>query len=262
MPENLVLLHGFAGTGRTWDGVVKLLAPERYTPLALDLPGHGEARGLPGREEAWSLPGREEARGLPGREQAGIDFDACVGYILGQSPERFVLVGYSLGGRLGLHIALAAPERVSRLVLVSSTAGIADVAERAERRAADDAIAERLEGRTFAEFMDRWEAQPVFAGDPPEVHAAMRAEQQRNQPRALAAVLRGIGTGVMPPLWDRLAELQMSTAVLVGDRDVKFHAAGRRMVELLPNAELRIVPGGHRLPLENPRAVAEALATC
>jgi len=233
----LVLLHGFAGTRRTWDGVVERLDPERYTPLALDLPGHGDAAVV----------------------LRPITFDACVEHVLAHSPPRFALCGYSLGGRVGLNVALAAPERVSRLVLVSSTAGIAEEAERTARRAADEALADDLETRSFAEFMDRWEAQPVFAEDPPQVHAAMRAEQQRNDPRALAAMLRGVGTGAMPPLWERLAELSMPVTVLVGERDRKFHAPGRRMVELLPDAELRIVSGGHRLPLENPETVAEAI---
>jgi 2-succinyl-6-hydroxy-2,4-cyclohexadiene-1-carboxylate synthase len=248
VPESLVLLHGFAGTRRTWDGVVARLDPERYTPVALDLPGHGDYTGRRAGTKAQGEPG-----------EAPIAFAACVEHVLANSPPRFTLCGYSLGGRVGLNVALTAPERVSRLVLVSSTAGIADEAERTARRAADEALAEDLETRPFAEFMDRWEAQPVFAEDPPEVHAAMRAQQRRNDPRALAAVLRGIGTGAMEPLWDRLAELAMPVTILVGERDTKFHAPGSRMAELLPEAELRIVPGGHRLPLESPQAIARAI---
>lgn len=238
VPENFVLLHGFAGTRHTWDAVTERLEPERYTPLALDLPGHGSAADAP----------------------RPITFAGCVEHALARSPLQFVLCGYSLGGRVGLNIALAAPERVSRLVLVSSTAGIADEAERAARRAADGLLADALENEPFERFMDRWAAQPVFAEDPPEVHATMRAEQRRNDPVALAAVLRGIGTGEMTPLWDRLAELKMPVTVLVGERDAKFHAPGRRMVELLPDAELKIVPGGHRLPLESSLALANAFA--
>jgi 2-succinyl-6-hydroxy-2,4-cyclohexadiene-1-carboxylate synthase len=249
VPENLVLLHGFAGTRRTWDAVIEHLSPERYTPLALDLPGHGDC-------VVAALAGERAG----GRAAGLVTFAGCIEHVLANSPPRFVLCGYSLGGRVGLNVALAAPERVMRLVLVSSTAGIADETERAARRAADEALADDLETRSFAEFMDRWEAQPVFADDPPLVHAAMRAEQRRNDPRALAAVLRGIGTGAMPPLWDRLAELQMPVTILVGERDEKFHAPGRRMAQLLPDAELQIVPGGHRLPLESPAAVAAAIA--
>jgi 2-succinyl-6-hydroxy-2,4-cyclohexadiene-1-carboxylate synthase len=217
---------------------VQGLAPERYTPLALDLPGHGEARYA----------------------QPPITFAGCVEHVLAGSPAHFVLCGYSLGGRVALHVALAAPERVSRLVLVSTTAGLVEEADRAARAAADSALADDLETRSFAEFMDRWEAQPVFAGDLPEVHTTMRSEQQRNDPRALASVLRGIGTGAMTPLWDRLGELQMPVTVLVGERDLKFHEPGRRMVAMLPEAELRVAPGGHRLPLQSPQAVAAAIA--
>jgi 2-succinyl-6-hydroxy-2,4-cyclohexadiene-1-carboxylate synthase len=237
VPENLVLLHGFAGTRDTWDGVLGCLPPERYTPLALDLPGHGESIDA----VEW------------------ITFDACVEHVLSRSPASFELCGYSLGGRIALHVALLAPERVRRLVLVSSTAGIDDEGERAMRRRADRALADDLERRPFAEFIDRWRAQPVFAADPPEVHSAMRAQQLRNSPRVLANVLRGVGTGEMTPLWSRLGELTMPVVVLVGERDTKFHAPGRRMVELLPDAQLQIVSGGHRLPLENPQAILDAL---
>ncbi len=239
MPENLVLLHGFAGTRRTWDAVTERLSPERYTPLALDLPGHGSATDAP----------------------APITFAGCVDHVLVQSPSEFVLCGYSMGGRVALHVALAAPERVRGLVLVSCTAGIADEDARAVRREADGLLADALEHEPFERFMDRWAAQPVFAEDPPEVHAAMRAEQLRNDPRALAAVLRGIGTGEMVPLWERLGELSMPVTVLVGERDAKFHAPGRRVTELLPEAQLRIAPGGHRLPLESPQATADAISS-
>ncbi|HEX5851888.1 MAG TPA: alpha/beta fold hydrolase [Solirubrobacteraceae bacterium] len=236
-PENLVLLHGFSGTRHAWDGVIERLDPERYLPLALDLPGHGEAADAP----------------------RPITFAGCVAAVLAQAPERFTLCGYSMGGRVALHVALAAPERVSRLVLVSSTAGIEDEAERAARRRADHALADELERIPFEDFIERWRTQPLFADDPPEVGELARVDQRRNRPDALAAVLRGIGTGEMAPLWCRLAELTMPVTVLVGDRDSKFQALGRRMVGLLPDGDTVVVPGGHGLPLGNPDAVADAL---
>jgi 2-succinyl-6-hydroxy-2,4-cyclohexadiene-1-carboxylate synthase len=236
--DSVVLLHGFSGTRRAWDGVIELLDAERYRPLALDLPGHGEA----------------------GDARQQITFADCVRTVLALAPERFTLCGYSLGGRVALHIALAAPERVSRLVLVSSSAGIEDPHERASRRAADGQLARDLEREPFEAFIERWRTQPLFAADPPAVGELARADQRRNRPEALAAVLRGIGTGEMTPLWSRLPELRMPVALVVGDRDRKFQALGRRMAQLLPDAQLRIVPGGHILPLENPAAVAEAIA--
>jgi 2-succinyl-6-hydroxy-2,4-cyclohexadiene-1-carboxylate synthase len=238
MLESVVLLHGFSGTRRAWDGVIAALERERYRPLALDLPGHGEA-----------------ADG-----ERPITFAGCVDDVLARSPERFVLCGYSLGGRVALHVALTAPERVSRLVLVSCSAGISDDAARAERRRADHALADQLEWLPFEDFIERWRAQPLFACEPPEVGALARADQLRNRPDALAAVLRGIGSGEMQPLWDRLGELGMPVTVLVGEHDAKFTVLGGRMVELLPHAELIVLAGGHGLPLENPLGVAGALA--
>jgi 2-succinyl-6-hydroxy-2,4-cyclohexadiene-1-carboxylate synthase len=235
--ENVVLLHGFGGTRRAWDGVVGLLDRERYRPLALDLPGHGEAADAP----------------------RPISFASCVEHVLVSSPERFVLCGYSMGGRIALHVALAAPGQVARLVLVGTNPGIEDGPERAARLRSDHALAEKLERTPFEEFIERWRTQPLFADDPPEVGALAREDQRRNRPDALAAVLRGLGTGEMEPLWDRLAELSMPVTVLVGERDAKFRALGRRMVERLADGVLLVAPGGHGLPLENPEAVARAL---
>lgn len=238
MVESVVLLHGFSGTRHVWDGVLAHLPAERYRPLALDLPGHGEQAEAP----------------------RPITFDGCVESVLDRGPERFVLAGYSMGGRIALHVALAAPERIERLVLIGVTAGIEDEQERARRRASDGGLADDLERGSFEQFIERWRAQPLFAGEPADVSALARADQRRNRPDALAAVLRGVGTGEMRPLWDRLGELEMPVTVVVGDRDVKFQEAGRRMVELIPRAELRVVPGTHHLPLENPQAVAEAVS--
>jgi 2-succinyl-6-hydroxy-2,4-cyclohexadiene-1-carboxylate synthase len=236
-PQNLVLLHGFSGTRHAWDGVIARLDRERYRPLALDLPGHGEAP----------------------RTDAPITFDSCVAAVLDASPERFVLCGYSMGGRIALHVALAARERVERLVLVSSSPGIEDDEERAARRVADRRLADELETGAFEEFIDRWRAQPLFAGDPPEVLELAREDQRRNDPRRLAAALRGIGTGEMDSLWPRLGELAMPVTVLAGRRDAKFSRIGELIVDRLAGAELSLREGGHALALENPDAVARAL---
>ena len=237
MPESVVLLHGFSGTRRAWDGVAAALDPERYLPLALDLPGHGQAA-------EWEGP---------------ITFAGCVQHVLERSPARFILCGYSLGGRVALNVALATPERVTQLVLVSCSPGIEDSAERAERRRSDHRLADELERVPFEEFIERWRTQPLFADDPPHVGELARADQRRNRPEALAAAMRGIGTGEMEPLWGRLHELTMPVTVVVGDRDARFQALGRRMAGLLPDAEMAIVPGGHSLALENPTAIASVL---
>lgn len=236
--ERLVLLHGFTQTGRSWDAVRDALGSQRYTAHAPDLRGHGDA-----------------ARARP------VTFAAITADVLGLGDGPFVLAGYSMGGRIALHVALAAPGRVSRLVLVSTTAGIADARARAERRAADDALARRMDTEPIDEVARRWGAQPLFATQSPDVRVAAHADRLRNDPAGLAAALRGVGTGAMAPLWGRLGELTMPVDVVVGARDDKFVALGRRLVAGLPDARLTAIPAaGHALPLEAPAALASVLA--
>lgn len=234
-----MLLHGFAGTGRAWDPLLGQLDTARYRPLTPDLRGHGS-----------------RARHRP------VTFAGCVCDLLACAPiAPFTLAGYSLGGRVALHLALAAPERVARLVLVATTAGIEHPGQRAERAAADERLAARAEAMDPAEFVRAWQAQPIFAGTPPAAAAAWSEDLQRTPPRHLAAVLRGIGTGVMEPLWSRLGELTMPCDVVVGEHDTKYVALGQRLTAALPEARLHVVDGaGHGLPREAPRELAAVLA--
>jgi 2-succinyl-6-hydroxy-2,4-cyclohexadiene-1-carboxylate synthase len=235
-PETLVLLHGFAGTHRTWDGVVAELDPQRYRPLAEDLRGHGTRRG-----------------------RRPIDFPACIGDVLAAAPARFSLCGYSLGGRVALQVALTNPRRVTRLVLIGANPGIEDPGERARRRAEDDSLAKTIEREPIEAFAQRWRAQPLFDGDPAEVRALAVADHTRNDPRELAAVLRGLGAGTMDPLWARLGELAMPALVIAGERDAKFRAIAERTAKAIPGARFEVVPGGHAPQLEAPQGLAEAL---
>ncbi|MFL5845531.1 MAG: alpha/beta fold hydrolase [Solirubrobacteraceae bacterium] len=226
--EHVVALHGFAGTGHVWEAV-----DPRYA--APDLPGHGTASDV------------------------APTFESCVAHVLANAPERFVLAGYSMGGRIALHVALAAPERVARLVLVATTAGLDGEDERAQRRAADERLASLLEQEGIEAFAERWTAQPLFAGDPPEARELQRCDVLRNEAGPLAAALRGTGTGAMTPLWDRLGGLVMPVTVVAGERDAKFLALGERLATGT-GGELVVVPGaGHGLPRETPAAVAAAI---
>jgi len=227
MPADLLLLHGFTQTGASWDGVVRAL-PGRYRALAPDL-----------RTGPW---------------EAELDRLETL------APASCALAGYSMGGRLALALALRRPERVRMLVLVSASPGLADAGERAARLAADAALAERIEAVGVAAFAREWAAQPLFAGQPAPVAALAHADRLRRSAAEHAAQLRGLGTGVMPPLWDRLGDLTMPVALVVGERDAKFRAIAERMARRLPRGEIVVVEGaGHAVALEAPEAVAEAI---
>jgi 2-succinyl-6-hydroxy-2,4-cyclohexadiene-1-carboxylate synthase len=236
MAPTIVLLHGFTQSGRSWAPTVAALA-ERYRALAPDIRGHGAAAAV-----------------------RPVSFDAVHADVLARAPDRFALAGYSMGGRIALQLALAAPERIERLTLIGASPGIADAGERRARRAADDALADRIEGEGIEAFAARWAALPLWDGQPPAVAAAAQAERLRQSPAGLAAALRGLGTGAMAPLWDRLGELRMPVALLAGERDAKFRALAVRMAAHVPHADLHVVAGaGHAAQLEAPAAVARLL---
>lgn len=236
MRPTIVFLHGFTQTGASWSAVIDGLG-QRYRALAPDIRGHGLA--------ACARP---------------IGFAQCVEDVVVAGPERFTLVGYSMGARLALQVALAHPERVERLVTLSGTAGIADQVERAARREADEHLAGEIEAGSIEDFARRWGAQPLFKGQPPAVVRAAHEDRLRNEPAGLAAAIRGIGTGAMTPLWGRLGELRMPVTALVGERDGKFRKLGERLAAAAPRAELLVVPAaGHALHLEAPALVAAVL---
>jgi 2-succinyl-6-hydroxy-2,4-cyclohexadiene-1-carboxylate synthase len=238
MAPALVLLHGFTQTRQSWRRTVQALGARRYRALVPDLPGHGQA------------------------PQRTPSFDACTAYVRALAPERFTLAGYSMGGRIALHAALQLQPQLDRLILVSASPGIADPEERAARRQADEALAERIEAIGVEAFAREWGAQPLFAGQPERVAAAAHADRLRNRAAGLAAALRGLGTGVMEPLWERLGELTIPVTLLAGERDAKFRAIAERMAERLPDARVVAIPGaGHAAHLEQPEAVAYQLGS-
>src|SRR5262249_36890080 len=165
-------------------------------------------------------------------------------------------LGYSLGGRVALHVALAHPARVDRLVLESTSPGLADAGARARRAAADDALAARIEGEGLAAFVDSWMAQPLFARPRPPGAALLEREpalRLPHEPRALAAGLRATSTGRQEPLWNQLSHLSMPTLVIAGGGDHRYRALAEAMATRVPGARLGIVPGsGHAVHLENP----------
>ncbi len=238
MATSLVLLHGFTHTGASWNRVLSELGAERYRAVAPDIRGHGSASGV-----------------------EPVDLDGVLQDLAAVTPDQFVLVGYSMGGRIALHAALAMPERVEGLVLIGASPGLAVAAERDERRRADDALAERVERMSIQEFAAEWARTPVLSGLPPDVLAEVHSDRLRSQVLGLAAALRGLGTGALPSLWDRLGDVRMPVLLVVGERDEKFRALAAQMADRLPQGRVEVVAGaGHAVHLEAPGRIAAVLS--
>ncbi len=199
--------------------------------MRVDLPGHGGSGHI--------RVGFAEAAGLVG-EAGGVG----------------AYVGYSLGGRLCLRLALDRPDLTRALVLIGGSPGIADAGGRAERRDADEAMARRVERDGVEAFLDTWLAGPLFATLPEE--AAGREERLANTAEGLAYALRRLGTGVQEPLWDRLGGLRPPTLLVAGELDPKFAGIAREMAAAIgPTARAAVVPGaGHAVHLERPDETA------
>ena len=239
----VVFLHGFTQTSTSWRPVIEHLIPLVARPVqldAIDLAGHGRAADV-----QRDLPSEAS------RVARSIEWDG--------GPAT--IVGYSMGGRLALRLALDHPSVVTGLVLVGATAGIDDPTDRASRRAADGALAHRVEQEGVTAFVDEWLAQPLFAGLAPEPDdlAARRA----NTAKGLASSLRLAGTGTMdPPWWDELSRVDAPTLVVWGERDAKFAAIGDRLAQAIgSDAQTEaIADAGHAAHLEQPAVFASRLA--
>ncbi len=230
MYADVVLVPGFMQGPASWAQVSASIG-RRYRPVALDHRAH--------------------------------DLEGRLAEIEAAAPPGAALVGYSLGGRLALHAALraaAARGRFGALVVVGTSAGIADPVERRERRRADERLADWMASSDIEDVVAYWEQLPALAGQPSELVAAQRTDRLGQDPARLAELLRSAGQGSLEPVWDRVAGLDTPLLAVAGDRDPRYRAAAERMALLAPRAEALVVPGaGHAAHLERPATFAAAL---
>ena len=235
----LLLIHGFTGSGSDWAPFLPALRAVART-IVVDLLGHGES-------DSPADPARHAAE----RQAADL---AAILRRLGLAPAA--VLGYSLGARIALRMAVAEPDAVARSILESPSPGIADAADRVARRAADEQLARLLDSGDVGVFVQRWESLPLFA---PEraMSAAARARlhdaRLQNRPEGLAASLRGAGQGSMEPLHQRLPDVTAPTLVIAGELDVAGSERARTVAAGIPGARLAIMDGvGHAPHREAP----------
>ena len=224
-----LLVHGFTQTARSWD------------PVRAHLDAAATALEVPD----------------------GLDWDATVA-ALADAGGRGRWVGYSMGGRLALAVALTHPDVVGSLVLVSAAAGIADPAARAARVVADERLAGEVERDGLDVFLARWLAQPLFATLPPGA-AGLADRRAGNSVARITHQLRALGQGAQPSYADRLGELGargVPVLLVTGALDARYcELAAALTAAIGPTARHVTVPGaGHAVHLEHPAVVAALLA--
>jgi 2-succinyl-6-hydroxy-2,4-cyclohexadiene-1-carboxylate synthase len=225
-------LHGFTGGPRVWDSLDALQSAQCLTVL-----GHGRESVAQGHES----------------------FPSEVSRLADQLPAGAVhLVGYSLGARLALAIAIQNPARVERLSLIGVHPGFRDEVARDHRVQADRQWGKRLRDEGIESFVDAWQELPLWQSQM-ELPQAQRDEQReqrlQHDPLQLALAIECLGTGVMPPMWENLSALAMPVQLIVGQRDTKLLEIAQSMLPHLAQGQLDVVEGaGHNPVLENPAA--------
>jgi 2-succinyl-6-hydroxy-2,4-cyclohexadiene-1-carboxylate synthase len=225
----IVFVHGFTQTGRSMADLAERVSRQGYQVALVDLPAHGDSRTV-----------RADLRRTAD--------------LLATTTGPAIYAGYSLGGRVCLHLALMYPHVVDRLALIGATPGIIDDHERALRRNADDLLARHIVDVGVERFLDEWTAQPLFAGL--QLSDDERRDRLRNTAAGLAESLRLCGTGTQLPLWDRLLELNMPVLALAGELDTKFVPIAERIAVTVPNGAFGQIHGaGHAAHLQQPAQV-------
>lgn len=242
----VLVLHGFTGAAASMACVSEPIARDRLV-ARLELVGHGQS-DAPAAVEAYSMA-------------------ACAAQIAAAARAldlgRPHLLGYSMGGRAALAAGLAYPDAFSSLILVGATPGIPNPTLRAERIAADEALADRIEAEGLEAFVEYWMALPIFASQSrlgPEALARARAQRLRNRPHGLANSLRGMGAGAQEPMHDRLDRFTRPVLLVVGEQDAKFRAIAASLEAAMKNVRTEILDGaGHAAHLEAPESFARVL---
>lgn len=239
--EPTLFIHGFMGRGSEWQSIAESLGGPVW---AVDLPGHGCSTQMQEMDYGFD-------RTLEMLEE-GFDSNGI---------ENANLVGYSMGGRIALGLALTAPARVGCLILESASPGLRLRTEREVRRGLDRQRASEL--RTdFDQFLRGWYEMPLFATlrDDPERLASIMVQRKEGSAEEFARALIGLGTGSQPDYWDRLGELTAETHVMAGSRDHRYCQVAREMVASNSRMQEIIVPeAGHNIHLECPIPYLQAL---
>lgn len=227
-PSNLVFLHGFLGSTQDWEAWTAYQSETFIT-----LPGH-----------QWS----------PLPTQAPLLPQILETLQTNMPPGKVTLIGYSLGGRLALHFAQAFPDRIERLILLSTNPGVTQ--EKEKRLTQDKKWAELLRTTGIESFLKKWYAQPLFAS----LHSQVLKNRTHHNPEALARILIELSPAALPSCWDAFSSFSFKTLFLFGELDVKYSQIATQIKKMRGSLTVDAIPNaGHAIHIENPEACQQKI---
>lgn len=255
----IVLLHGFMQSGDGWWVVAPHLAQD-HCVYAFDLIGHG-ASDKPAQRDSYSLA--READAVAAFLAEVVEPAAAASMPASGIRHRAHLLGYSMGGRVALEVALQHGDLLYSLVLESASIGPVDEGEREQSAQRDAAWAQRLRAESIEEFVSYWETLPLFATQQrlsESLGRAVRAERLANEAEIMANVIEGMGQHTMRLRSETMAMLECTwTPVfyLCGTRDEKYRLLAEEFLK--EGFEAKAIMAGHNTHLEAPEYFLDAV---
>ena len=233
----VVFLHGFTGRAADWQFIFDKI-PKKFSPIAIDLIGHGETDS-PENPDYYS-------------------FHAIVHHIdsiISQLDiQKFIIAGYSMGGRAAMVYSLKNPQKIKAAVLESTSPGIEDYRLKKERVELDFLLSDKIKKEGVESFIEYWFNIPLF--ESLKKHPYFGDEKKlrnQNSSTGLANILSSFSTGLMPSLWGKLPLLEFPILLLNGELDEKYSNIHSEMKNKLPKAIHKSIPEcGHNVHLEKP----------
>ena len=243
--DPIVCLHGFVGCGFDFTSVADALNIE----LPLLAPNFPDYTTKPSKsEDPWERT-----------------LDRLHSFVQEHVGDRkYILLGYSMGGRIALQYALKFPDHLKGLILVGATPGIEDSQSRQKRLDEDSAIATKLINQSMESFLTEWLGQTLLKSQnsiPEPYRKKMFEARHKMSPQSLAYYLEALGTGTMLPVWGRLMEIKLPTLLITGEDDLKFGEIAEKMQKLISDCEHRIIKlAGHSACFEQPAEFARSVS--
>ena len=251
----ILFLHGFMGDRTEFELTIADVSKQFYC-VAINLPAHGETDI--NEQITEQITDQDDYYTIQSTANLVIKFLDFL------RIEQCFLVGYSMGGRLALYLAIHFPQYFYKVVLESASAGLRTASEKSDRLAKDQKLAtelEHLKHHDFRLFLENWYQQPIFASLRSHPNFPQMLEKRlNNSPAQLAKSLRNLSIGMQPSLWEKLSENEVPLLLLVGELDLKFVQINQQMQQLCKLSQLEIVPNcGHNIHFENPNLFVEKI---